>query len=180
MESPRGKPSWIPPDEEFKAMLARRLERLETGIGEVTTEIDRLNRELAAADREREYLRSLLAIWEPDQWEHLSGEVFVNRTNGAKGTSAAVIAAQDAAEMVVRLLEEVHQPLHFREIEKELRARNWYVAGGADPANTLLAKYFDDARLYRPARGIYALRPEGETVRSVGSKRKTRRNRGSR
>jgi hypothetical protein len=75
------------------------------------------------------------------------------------------------ADKVVSLLTDVGRPMHYREIERELRARGQPTAGGQDPANTLLARYFDDERLYRPSRGTYALREWNRTARSVGTKR---------
>jgi len=67
--------------------------------------------------------------------------------------------------------------MHYREIERELRARGQVMLGGQDPANTLLARYFDDERLYRPSRGTYALREWSRTARSVGARR-TRKSKG--
>lgn len=77
-------------------------------------------------------------------------------------------ARSQIADMVVAVLTELDRPLHYREIEKELRARG-VEAGGQDPANTLLARFFNDPRLYRPKRGTYALR-NGQRLRSVGSR----------
>jgi hypothetical protein len=100
--------------------------------------------------------------------------------NGSRPSPEVVNAnTESPADLVVRLLNETG-PLHYREIERQLRARGWYQAGGVDPANTLLSKYFRDPRLYRPQRGVYAVRPEGRTVQSVGTKRRgtKRRSRG--
>jgi hypothetical protein len=80
-------------------------------------------------------------------------------------------ASDNLIELVATLLTE-KGPMHYREIERELRTRGWFQAGGADPANTLLARYFQDPRFYRPARGVYALRPNGKAVQSVGAKRR--------
>ena len=79
-------------------------------------------------------------------------------------------SGNETADLVVDLLREVGRPLHYREIEQELRARGAIQAEGKNPANTLLARYFNDPRLYRPARGTYDLR-NGRSVRSVGTKR---------
>ena len=78
------------------------------------------------------------------------------------------------ADRVVALLEELGSPLHYREIERELRARGQVSVGGKDPANTLLSRYFRDARLYRPKRGTYALREHETEAQSVGARRRAR------
>ena len=78
------------------------------------------------------------------------------------------------ADLVVELLREVGHPLHYRDIEKELRARGVLRVEGKNPANTLLARFFNDPRLYRPSRGTYSLR-DGRSVKSVGTKRKRSR-----
>jgi len=144
-----------------------------------------LKRRLAQIEKERENLlgqrRELDAALNriDDQREHITALLGLNGSTVAAGAQATTLS-DDPADLVVRLLSETG-PLHYREIERQLRSRGWYQAGGADPANTLLAKYFQDPRLYRPRRGVYAIRPEGRTVQSVGTRRKgvRRRRRGS-
>jgi hypothetical protein len=168
-----------PVDKEVKAAMAQRRERIDQRITTLRAEIDRLTGQLAVAEREREALMGLLALWESGPQD--TATQYSSRANGGISLAVGSLQVQDAADLVVKLLSEIKRPLHYREIESELRARNWYIAGGADPANTLLAKYFDDARLYRPSRGVYAIRPDGEVVRSVGLKKKSvRRARGRR
>jgi hypothetical protein len=142
------------PDSErqFKQILGTRLKEIEQARSLLTERKRQLDAELSRIEGEREHVLALL------------GE---EQANVVVDTAIS----NDPVELVVRLLRE-RGHLHYREIERELRSRGWYQAGGADPANTLLAKYFDDPRLYRPARGQYALRPEGRTVQSVGTKRK--------
>ncbi len=77
------------------------------------------------------------------------------------------------ADLVVALLGEKGEPLHYREIERELRSRGDIAIEGKDPANILLSRYYNDPRLYRPKRGTYALR-NGRNMRSVGARRKRR------
>lgn len=76
----------------------------------------------------------------------------------------------DVADVVVSVIRDAGTPLHFRDIEGRVRTRG-IQAGGKDPANVLLAKYFDDPRLYRPARGTYGLREWNRSARSVGTRR---------
>ena len=177
MELQRNDAGYSPPDDEIKATMARRLEELDAKIATVRAEVNRLTDQMAAAQRERDALHDLLAIW--DHQPEGSNPSSANGIGALAEGGAQFVG--DASDLVVKLLEEVQRPLHFREIEKELRARNWYVARGNDPANTLLAKYFDDERLYRPSRGVYAIRPAGKTVRSVGTRKKAgQRTRGTR
>lgn len=136
-----------------------------------------LRARLAEIDREREALvqsrRELDAALNKADEErgHIAALLGLKEDGGQAAIAASNNLTDDPVELVVKLLRE-RGPLHYRDIERELRSRGWFQAGGADPANTLLAKYFQDPRLYRPARGVYALRPEGKTVQSVGTKRK--------
>ncbi len=177
--------AYSPPSEGLKVDTLARLEHVQAAVSDTKADIGRLTEKLATLERERDYLLELLTIWEPDQWER-RGKMFVNRGNGmtmlehgsyeggGEGVSIVSTYKEHPADLVVKLLEELQRPLHYREIENELRERGWYAAGGADPANTLLAKYFKDERLYRPAKGVYALRPARKTVRSVGTRGKAR------
>jgi len=79
------------------------------------------------------------------------------------------------ADQVVSLIREARTALHYEEIERQIRAKGLYSAGGQNPANTLLAKYFNDPRLYRPARGTYGLREWQPMAPSVGTKSARRR-----
>jgi hypothetical protein len=135
-----------------------------------------LKRRLAEIDKEREDLlerrRELDAALNriDEERGHIVALLGLDGSTVAADVQATTLS-DDPADLVVRLLRETG-PLHYRDIERQLRSRGWYQAGGADPANTLLAKYFQDPRLYRPRRGVYAIRPEGATVQSVGTRRK--------
>ena len=83
-------------------------------------------------------------------------------------------SGNETADLVVDLLREVGEPLHYRDIERELRERGVLRVEGKNPANTLLSRFFNDPRLYRPRRGTYALR-NGSAARSVGTRRKRSR-----
>ena len=62
------------------------------------------------------------------------------------------------ADHVAELIAETGQAMHYRQIEEVLRSRGFFTGRGKDAANSLLARYFDDGRLFRPARGTYDLR----------------------
>lgn len=137
-----------------------------------------LAKEHADASARLEELRHAVAGLEEDlgHIDALLGEAHGETGGAARGAEAAAPqgdagdpAASPTADLVVALLGEVGTPLHYREIARELAARGEVAAGGKDPANTLLSRYFDDPRLYRPKRGTYALR-NGRAVRSVGGR----------
>ena len=146
---------------EFHTALRKRLESVIVEMDGLLDERNQLDDRLRILTDERSHIQSLLGLRE--------------KITSQDATSAEL--PTEPTDLVVRVLQETGRPLHYREIERELRARSWYVAGGADPANTLLAKYFNDPRLYRPARGMYAIRPPGGLVTSVGTKRKAPRRR---
>ncbi|HXF50331.1 MAG TPA: winged helix-turn-helix domain-containing protein [Dehalococcoidia bacterium] len=134
------------------AELAQELQGFEERRHNLEKEIERLRREMT-------YLEGFLRIHEGP-----SGE--------ASEPTIELQQYPSLADMVVDLLREAGEPLHYREIEKRLRAKGLYKAGGRDPANTLLAHYFNDPRLFRPRRGTYALREWQPDALSVGTRRR--------
>ena len=91
--------------------------------------------------------------------------------DGGQSTATAAFASTagqrgrpSPADLVVALLQEVGTPLHYREIERRLRENGKFEAGGKDPADTLLGRFFNDARLHRTGRGTYALLGSGEAL----------------
>lgn len=145
------------PADEFLSMLERREREVTKRITIVRKHLDDERAELDRLEAERTHLTALLGL------------------GGRQGEQNVVkFPALADTDKVVELLREVQRPLHYREIAKMLQARGYIMPGGGDPANTLLAKYYNDPRLYRPARGRYAIKPEGKEVRSVGTHRPRR------
>ena len=60
------------------------------------------------------------------------------------------------ADAVLEVLVDRGKPMHFRDIYAAL-ADVGFKVGGADPASTLLTRFYDDGRLERVARGTYQL-----------------------
>ncbi len=145
-------------EDQFLALAAERANRLEADIGSLDSQIEELRSRREVLHEELGLLQALLG--RKRQAEELPTPV--SRTPSPSGSDA---------DKVVFLLANVGKPMHYREIERELRARGQLAVGGQDPANTLLARYFDDERLYRPSRGTYALREWNRTARSVGTRR---------
>jgi len=145
-------------EDQFLALAFERANRLEADIAALDSQIEQLRSRRNALNEELSLLRALLGR---KQEAEETGATMPRPASGSKSV----------ADMVVTLLNEVGRPLHYREIERELRARGLIAVGGQDPANTLLARFFNDERLYRPSRGTYALREWNRAARSVGTKR---------
>ena len=148
-------------DDGFETVLLARREGL-------AKEHEALNAEISTRERRRSELE--------EQISHI--DALLGKGADTEPANAAdsgdSSSGNEAADLVVDLLQEVGRPLHYREIEQELRSRGAIQVEGKNPANTLLARYFNDPRLYRPARGTYDLR-NGRSVKSVGTKRKRTR-----
>jgi hypothetical protein len=75
-----------------------------------------------------------------------------NATGGA-----GVVAETSIVDATFGLLEELHQPLHYKDMAVKLQERNVYIPG-KDPAATLLSRINRDNRFKRAAkRGVYGL-----------------------
>ena len=138
-------------DAELSRILAEESHRLRSEVSAIGVQQRQLEDRRAELERRLSHISALLG----DEQREPSGP---GRVEGV-------------ADQVVELLREIGRPMHYREIEQELRARGKVRLGGKDPANTLLARYFRDGRLYRPKRGTYALHNDGDEVRSVGTRR---------
>lgn len=145
-------------EDQFLTLASERANRLEADIGALDSQIEQLRSRREALNEELSLLRALLG-------RKQQAEEF------RVGVPHPACPSESIADMVVTLLGDVGKPMHYREIERELRRRGHIAIGGQDPANTLLARYFNDERLYRPARGTYALREWNRTARSVGARR---------
>ena len=148
-------------DDGFETVLLARREGLAREHEVLSAEINTRERKRSELEEQISHIDALLG----------KGAVTERASAAETGDSSS---GNETADLVVDLLREVGRPLHYREIEQELRARGAIQAEGKNPANTLLARYFNDPRLYRPARGTYDLR-NGRSVKSVGAKRKRSR-----
>jgi hypothetical protein len=141
-----------------------RLEGLQVRLDELAEQRARCDALIKCLTEEAGHLRALLSVY-GESTTPADHPLEVDRT-------------ASLADRVVELLKSEARPMHYREIEAALRARGTYTGAGKDPANALLAQFFSDIRLYRTARGTYAL-AEGQERKSVGVKGKRRgRNRG--
>lgn len=145
-------------EEQYRTVLKSRLSSLESEATDLREQRVGIDARLARIDEETMALRILLGTEQ-------------DAAAAPIGFPAYRVAT---ATDVVRLLEEVREPLHYREIERGLKQKGFETGAGADSANALLTRYYNDSRLYRPRRGTYALRAwaESKSVPSVGQRHK--------
>jgi hypothetical protein len=76
---------------------------------------------------------------------------------GHVSTTPTSIARTSVTDAVLNLLEELHQPMHYKDIAAKLQERNTYIPG-KNPSATLLSRMSRDNRFKRTKkRGMYAL-----------------------
>lgn len=145
------------------------IEAVRARLSDLLSERSALEERRVEVDRQLERLRVEVA--------HLEGLLSVHgeAPNSPPISSPRPEAPASVADEVVAVIREAGSALHYEEVERRMRAKGLYTAGGQNPANTLLAKYFNDPRLYRPARGTYALREWQPNAASVGTKNTRRR-----
>ena len=91
---------------------------------------------------------------------------------GGEGVEPTLNSAQEPrgpiadADAVVALIEEIGDPMHYRDIHKALVERGYEIGGRGNP-DTLLSRYFKDERLVRVEPGTYDLAKQ-ETAESEG------------
>lgn len=156
-------------------VLKERRDAVESELEIVAKKLEALQEEHRRLDTELHHLSALLGVDLPVE---LSGAKTPMDEHAPVLPSPREGHDGEPADLVVALLEEVGEPLHYREIERSLRAAGRIDIGGQDPANTLLARYFKDSRLYRPKRGTYGLRKwAAPGAKSVGTRKTKTRSR---
>ena len=150
-------------DGEFRAALLKRRDELEEERVDKEIQIEEWQKRLEWLDEQIDHIEALL---EPvTQTADTSPRLMPDVPQGKN----------KFADAVVNLIRENGAPMHYREIHEALRHKGVDLPEGKDPATTLLARYYDDERLYRPKRGTYAV-GDRRRNRSVGVRqRKTRR-----
>lgn len=150
-------------DPELVSQLKAELDRAQAEMGEneaARAEIEPTYSELARRMGDLEERAEALAL-HIEALEVLLGERPFHRSRDPRDISRlATLSPLDLqmqiTDAVVALLEEVGEPLHYRDIHQRLEERGHRVSG-VDPAATLLSRFFKDPRLYRPRRGTYGL-----------------------
>lgn len=152
-------------DDPLRKELNERASSLRMELEALTREIEGLNARRSEKVELLEHIEALLGV-QPGPISNFS-------------LTEPVSTDESIADMVVSLLKEAGKPLHYREIYDSLSRAGRVEMAGKDPANSLLARYFKDERLYRPARGTYALKTSSKAV-SVGSRATGRKSRARR
>ena len=124
---------------EFDSVARKELRSTSEALTKVEKEIARLEKDRAKL---------------VDRIRHL--EALLGKRSASPVEVHTPVESSVSADLVVEILREAGNPMHFRDIYKEFEARGGSM-GGKDPANNLLTKYYKDPRLTRVARGTYAL-----------------------
>lgn len=146
--------------EEINAQIEERRSELDARIaslqGEFEAEISALARSRMALQGEIRTIRELQ--------RRMAGEIVEDLTSVETGLPWDEDWGRNAADKVVKLLQNVGRPLHYREIYNRLEALGVLNSRSATPAEALLRNFYKDKRLFRPRRGTYFLASRrGET-----------------
>lgn len=103
---------------------------------------------------------------------HVNGLLGYDLVSGNDSNSDPAPGRQTATDIAVAILsEQEKEPMHYKELAKEVLARGGNLPG-KNPANNLVAKLVNDGRFVRPRnRGEYALRSDYPGFESVGTRR---------
>jgi len=152
--------------------LIERLRELDTNISTLQQEYSGRLEQLRAKKKPlEEAIQHLVALL------HFEG-YHVDNVKGSNDDDIEILSVEktSVADSAFSLLEELHQPLHYKEIASRLQERNIHIPG-KNPAATLLSRINRDKRFRRSKnRGVYALstwRMRRTKAKSV--KRKTKK-----
>jgi hypothetical protein len=81
----------------------------------------------------------------------------IRPNSGDYSATSAIVAGSSITDAAFNLLEELHQPMHYKGIAAQLQERNAYIPG-KNPAATLLTRMSRDNRFkHTKKRGMYVL-----------------------
>ena len=138
-------------DTQLKDMLDERLASLQIELRKLEKQREELIDRIGGLSKEIGHITGLLKIHGED-----------DDTLTSPTPTVQPLPPANLVDAVVDLLRETGGPLHYRRIAEILEKRGLYEPRGKDPADTLLARYYKDPRLYRPQRGHYAIKAEPE------------------
>lgn len=98
----------------------------------------------------------------------MAGEIVEDASGAETGLSWDEDWGRNAADKVVKLLQNVGRPLHYREIYNRLEALGVLNSRSATPAEALLRNFYKDKRLFRPRRGTYFLASRRRETEETG------------
>jgi hypothetical protein len=136
-----------------RAQLTRELKELDANISEVQREYSLQLEQLLVQKKPLED-----ALYHVDALLRLEGPSIRDIQDIGRDRASPVVAARHSViDAVLDLLEERHQPMHYKDIAAKLQEENTYIPG-KKPAATLLSRMNRDSRFKRTKkRGTYAL-----------------------
>ena len=138
-------------DDEFLMQARKRLEQLEDYMQGLDAQLAELQSDRSKTALMIRHLRGLLSVHAEEGGGALTQVLLPSA--GGRGDRG------DDADQVVEYLKMRGEATHYRKIYDDLK-RQGIVAGGKDPALTLLSRYYNDGRLIRVGRGTYIVKPE--------------------
>ena len=136
-----------------KVDLLKNLREIDTIISEAQQNYSLRMEQLQDQKKPLEY-----ALYHVEALLRFEGDYTNNGLNITYNSATpATIARTSITDAAFNLLEELHQPMHYKDIAAKLQKRNIYIPG-KNPAATLLSRISRDDRLKRTqTRGVYAL-----------------------
>lgn len=136
-----------------RAQLTRELKELDATISEVQREYSLRLEQLLVQKKPLED-----ALYHVQALLRFEGPSIKNIQDIGRDRATPLVAARASViDAVLSLLEELHQPMHYKDIAARLQERNTYIPG-KKPAATLLSRMNRDSRFKRTKkRGTYAL-----------------------
>ena len=158
-------------NDQFGEILQAQLEDRNARVGEINDQIEarrgQLDARIAALKSEFEAEIGALAQSRAalqgeirtirELQKRMAGEIVEEYSSSESGMSMDDDWGRNAADKVVKLLQNVGRPLHYREIYNRLEALGVLNSRSATPAEALLRNFYKDKRLFRPSRGTYFL-----------------------
>ena len=171
-----------PSEDQFGDILQSQLEERTARVGEINAQIEEQRGELDAriASLQSEFeaeiaalARSRLALQGEirtirELQRRLAGEIVEDLASVETGLPWDEDWGRNAADKVVKLLQNVGRPLHYREIYNRLEALGVLNSRSATPAEALLRNFYKDKRLFRPRRGTYFLASRRSETEKAG------------
>ena len=103
---------------------------------------------------------------------HVEGLLGPSHTKEDDSEKKSLPDSREITDIAVDILSERNrEPLHYRELAKEIQARGGNIPG-VDKDHTLIARLVKDDRFVRPTRrGFYALQRDYPEAKSVGARK---------
>ena len=135
------------------AELTKQINELDASISKVqkeyTLRLEQLQAQKKPLEDALQHVHALLQFEDPYKK--------VVPISGIYGPTPSIIKTSSITDAALNLLEEQHQPMHYRDIAAKLQERNTYIPG-KNPAATLLTRMSRDNRFkHTKKRGMYVL-----------------------